>query len=141
MERSHPPPAGPSSGGSFCICYSWRQKAKGKTLFFSVCVSTTRWLPGASQTATTMVICTRPAQCHSGFPETLPFGVSNRTERLCQFPPWGVGLWKRRGLKGHCCLVALPEGFHPALPWVFGASGSGQASHSVPQPGSGSGWS
>lgn len=63
-----------SSGGGFCICYSWWQKAKGKTMFFSVCVSTTCWLPEASQIATTIVICTRPAPCHGGFPETLPFG-------------------------------------------------------------------
>lgn len=101
-------------------------------MFFSVRVSTTCWLPGASQIATTIVICTRPARCHGGYLETLPFRVSYRTERPCQFPPWRVGLWKRREMNGHCCLVALPSGVSPALPWVFAASGSGRVSHSVP---------
>lgn len=75
MERSHPPPARPSQAEvAFALDTPGGKRPKAKKTFFSIRVSTTGWLPGASQIATTIVICTRPAQCHGGFPETLPFG-------------------------------------------------------------------
>lgn len=110
MEQSHPSTClALSSGGGFCICYSWWQKAKGKTMFFSVCVSTTCWLPGASQIATTIVICTRPAPCRGGFPETLPFGGLTQDREAVSFPPWGTGLWKRRGGERPLLLGGSPQ--------------------------------
>lgn len=87
----HHPPSPLSRGGGSCICYSWWQKAKGKTMFFNVSASTTRWLPGAPQTAARTVINTQPG-CSGGSPERLPFQVSLRTERPCPLHHWGVGL-------------------------------------------------
>lgn len=60
-------------------------------MFFNVSASTTRWLPGAPQTATRIVINTQPG-CSGGSPEHLPFQVSLRTERPCPLHHWGVGL-------------------------------------------------
>lgn len=152
MEQTHHPSAQPSQAEvAFAL-----DTPGGQTMFFSVCVSTTCWLPGASQIATTIVICTRPARCHGGFLETLPFRVSYRTERPCQFPPWRVGLWERREMKGHCCLVALPRGVSscppmglwskwvrtgfPLSPWGPGLPQGGPEDFSLPYQAGRPGW-
>lgn len=133
MAALHPP-SRLSRGGGFCVCYSWRQKAKGKTVFFSVCASIPCWLPGASQIAGTTVIGTQPARCCRGFPRASSLQVSLQGgEAMPPSTPGELALWKRHGMKeGRCCL-ATPRGVPSCPPMGLWNSGSGQASHSSPR--------
>lgn len=97
---------------AFCICYSWRQKAKGKTMFLSVCVSTTCWLPGASQIATMHRACSVPRWLPRD--SSLQGGLIQDREAM---PVSTMGHWlvEEAWMKGHCCLVALSRGV-PSCP-------------------------
>lgn len=81
-------------------------------------------------------ICTWPAWCHGDFPEPLHPGLHTGQRSHASFHHRGVRLaeeaWDERRPQ---LLGDSLRGFHPALPWVFGAVGQDGLPTQSPGPG------